>query len=468
VDIYDKLPHPFGLVRTGIAPDHQDAKLVENDFSSLLKKDIKDSGAVNFYGNVEIGKDITFPELQENYSGLIFSYGASDENVLNLPNEDNFGSFSARRFVNWYNTHIEFAENSPFMTPEFTQANTRDIVLVGNGNVAMDIARLLTKPFSQIRKLDINEKILEKFAKIKTKNIHIIARRGLVQSAFTVKELRELNRVSENNIYILRDEIANSLNENSEIEMNDNNPGERRHYIRKLELVKKLNIVDSLDEMEKIRNLDDGKVKIFFRFLLTPTEIIVDETQKHKPVKGIKFLRSHLEGKPKSQINVINDRSGYSNDNTNNKKEFLFETNLILKSIGYKVQNLFPSNLSFDKKNSTLMNKWGVLYNPEEKLYNNIFACGWVKRGAKGIVDSTLRDSYDTFNSINFNLENEKFQPKSFEKNAIRNLLEKRNVKFIDNEKWFYLNKIELERGEKLDKLREKIFNKQEFLDLVK
>lgn len=459
VDIYDKLPHPFGLVRTGIAPDHQEAKIVENDFTTLLKNK-EESGRVNFYGNVEIGKDITFAELQENYSGLIFSYGASDENVLNLANEENFGCFSSRKFVNWYNTHIEFAEKSPFMTPEFNLGNTRDVVLIGNGNVAMDIARLLTKPFSEVRKFDINEKILEKFRQNKTKNIHIVARRGLVQSAFTVKELRELNKVSENNIYILRDEIANSLNENSEIEMNDNNPGERRQYARKLDLVKKLNIVDSLDEMERIRNMDDGKVKIFFRFLLTPTEIMVDESKENKPVKGIKFLRSHLEGKPNSQVNVVDDSTS--------KNEFIFETPLILKSIGYKVQNLFPTNLQFDNKANTLMNKWGVLYDTKEKLYNNIFACGWVKRGAKGIVDSTLRDSYDTFNSINFNLENEKFQPKNFEPNAIRDLLEKRNVKYIDNERWFYVDKIELERGKKLEKLREKIFNRQEFLDLIK
>jgi NADPH-dependent glutamate synthase beta subunit-like oxidoreductase len=437
---------------------------VENDFSSLLKNKNKETGLVNFYGNVEIGKDITFSELQENYSGLIFSYGACDENILNIPNEENFGSFSARKFVNWYNTHIDYVENSPFMTPEFDLSNINDVIIIGNGNVAMDIARLLTKPFSMIRKFDINEKILEKFAKNKVKNIHIIARRGLVQSAFTVKELRELNRASNNNIYMLREEIESSLNENSEIEMNDNNPGERRQYVRKVELVKQLNIIDSLDEMEKIQNENDGEVKIFFRFLLTPTEILVDETQEHKPVKSIKFLRSYLEGKPKNQINVINE----INKNSNKRTEFLFDTKLVLKSIGYKVQNLFPSELSFDNKNITLKNRWGVLYNTQEKLYDNIFSCGWVKRGAKGIVDSTLRDSYDTFTSIEYNLENEKIKPKIFEENTIRNLLEKRRVKFIDNEKWFYVDNIELERGKKLDKLREKIFDKKEFLDLVK
>lgn len=465
IDIYEKLPHPYGLVRTGIAPDHQDAKNVEKDFSELVKKQAGQPGSVRFHGNVEISASLSFDDLKENYSGIIFSYGANDENKLNLENEAAFGCFSARTFVNWYNGHIDYAEKSDFMSDAFDLSQTPDIVIIGNGNVAMDISRVLSKSYNELKGFDIPEKVLCKLARKKVRNIHIVARRGLVQSAFTVKELREISRIENVDVYVLRDEIEKSFNENSEKEMDANHASERRNYTRKLELINTLNVLDSEAQMEQIRKTDNGRKNVFLRFLLTPVKIDVNaEPNGTNKVKGIKFLRSHLEGKPNSQSAVVDG------ENKNNRKniEFYFDTNLIFKSIGYKSANIFPKSLKFDTKNNVIFNKWGVVFDPKSHLYDDVFTCGWVKRGAKGIVDSTLRDSYDTVNSINHLLELGKLMPKIPDNKGIIEKLEKQNITVFTNEKWNLIDKIELERGVKMKKVREKIINFEEMKNLIK
>lgn len=470
IDLYEKLPHPYGLVRTGIAPDHQDAKHVEHDFSQLIKKDAG-TGRVNFYGNVRIGENLSFEDLKENYSGIIFSYGASGENKLNLENEDVFGCFSSRNFVNWYNGHIEYAEKSDFMSRNFDLGDKEleDIVIIGNGNVAIDIARILSKSYNQLKPFDIPEKILEKLSRNRIKNIHIVARRGLVQSSFTVKEMRELSHMENVKIYVLREEIASSLNTNSETEMTDAlTPSERRQFSRKLELIKSLNILDNEAQIEEIKNdsnfkSDPLKKNIFLRFLLTPAKIEVDKSNANvKKVKGIKFLRSYLEGKPNSQVSIVDKAADLT------KKEFFFQTGLIFKSIGYRCSNIFPNFLGFDNKQHTILNESGVVFDNKKNLYDDIFTSGWVKRGTKGIVDSTLRDASDTVTSINFFLQNDKLRPKNPDTRGIINKLESQNVLIFNNEKWNLIDKIELERGAKLKKLREKIINLEEMKSLVK
>ena len=459
IDLYEKLPHPYGLIRTGIAPDHQDSKNVEKDFSELIKNNNNQCGKVNFYGNVNIGKDLSFEDLKSNYSGIIFSYGADDENKLNIQNEDSFGCFSARKFVNWYNGHIKYSENSEFMTHNFNLGNYEDVVIIGNGNVAMDISRILSKDYNALKNFDIPEKILEKLSQNKIHNIHIVARRGIIQSAFTVKELREISRIENVNIYLLREEVENSMNINSEKEMDAESPSDRRQYIRKVDLLKTFNILENEDQINDIRKNKKGK-NIFLRFLLTPNKIDTETNDfNFTKVKGIKFLRSSLDGEPNNQTAIVNKSV--------KKSEYYFETSLILKSIGYKSKNIFPENIKFDNSNNVILNKWGVVYDNKSNLYDNVFACGWVKRGAKGIVDSTLRDSYDTANSINYLLESGKLEPKTPCHKGILDKLAKNNVVLFDNEKWNYIDKIELERGVKLNKIREKIISLDEMKKLI-
>ena len=294
IDFYEKLPHPFGLVRNGVSPDHQDVKKVISDFSQILE-----NKNVKFFGNVEVGKDIKLQELQRNYSGVILSYGADGENLLDLENENKIGCFSARNFVNWYNGHIKHSNDSDINKIDFSRV--KDVVIIGNGNVAIDVARLLAKEEKDLRHLDIPEHVLDRLRNSSLKNIHIVARRGLMQAAFTIKEVRELSKIPGINLVVLKEEIENSLNERSLEELDSTIPAERRHLERKIEFVKKFIILDKYDQKTFIHYLKIRR-NVFFRFILAPSEIHVDRLPDSSgKVDAISLNKTRLVGKTFSQ-----------------------------------------------------------------------------------------------------------------------------------------------------------------------
>lgn len=442
IDVYEKMPHPYGLVRTGVAPDHQDVKNVEKDFAQLMieKK-------IRFLGNVTVGKDIQLKDLHQNYSGLILSYGADSENELNLPNENKIGSFSARNFVNWYNGHLYYFNQSQFNQVDFSRI--QDVVIIGNGNVAIDVARILSKSVEELQKYDIPESILEKLSKSRIKNIHIVARRGVVQGAFTVKELRELSRVKGVNMNVFTKEVEYSFNINSEEEMNAITPQERRHFTRKIELIKTFNFID---RVENIKTSDKNSKNIFLRFLLSPYQINVDDKDK---VENIIFKRSHLEGTPYHQVSV--------------KDEELVKlsTSLIFKSIGYKSVPLF-NEISFDSKNNVIKHSDGICYDRDGNLISDVFTVGWVKRGAKGIIDSTLRDSYNTAESIFAAIVNDKLKYRTPDYNGIVQSIKNKNIFTFSWEDWKKVEDYELEEGIKNNKIREKLMSLEKMIEIAK
>ncbi|KAL8163258.1 UNVERIFIED_CONTAM: hypothetical protein K2H54_015972 [Gekko kuhli] len=180
VDIYEKLPVPFGLVRFGVAPDHPEVKNVINTFTQTARSD-----RCSYYGNVTVGKDITVKELQKAYHAVILSYGAEDNRTLGIPGEDLAGVYTARAFVGWYNGLPENRDLKPDLSSETA-------VVLGHGNVALDVARILLSPLEILRKTDITEDSLAILARSKVKRVCLVGRRGPLQVAFTIKELREM------------------------------------------------------------------------------------------------------------------------------------------------------------------------------------------------------------------------------------------------------------------------------------
>lgn len=179
VDLLDALPTPYGLVRSGVAPDHPEVKSVVNDFEQVAA-----DPRVSFLGNVRLGKDLSLDELRSMYNGVVLAYGAASDRTLGIPGEDLKGVVPARSFVNWYNGHPDFRNFAPNLDVE-------DVVIIGQGNVAIDCARILTKTVAELQSTDISEHALEALSKSKVKRVHVIGRRGHVQAAFTMKELRE-------------------------------------------------------------------------------------------------------------------------------------------------------------------------------------------------------------------------------------------------------------------------------------
>lgn len=442
IDFYEKLPHPFGLVRTGVAPDHQDVKNVMNDFSQIL-----DDQKVRFIGNIEVGKDLSIEDLLENYSAVILAYGADSENSLNLPNENTFGCFSARNFVNWYNGHVKYSKSSPFNLIDFSAI--KDVVIIGNGNVAIDIARFLSEDANNLAKYDVPDNILDKIRNSSVKNISIVGRRGIIQSAFTVKELRELSKLENVKMFLYKEEFESSLNEISKKEMDALNPAERRHYTRKVELLKTFNFVNSENEITSSNK--EGEKNIVLRFLLAPKEILVEQEK----VTQIQFTKTKLSGNAHSQ-------TAERTDNT-----LSLRADLILKSIGYKTVQLFDK-FSFDNSKNVVANLDGVVYDKDGKLLPNVFTVGWAKRGAKGIIDSTLRDSYNTASSIIANVENKVLVHKIPDYEKLMKKVTDNGVVPINYDQWKLINKFELMQGTQKGKIRDKLIDLGSMFDVIK
>ena len=171
VDMYEALPVPFGLVRFGVAPDHDDTKNVTNQFTR-----IGSSERFSFVGNVNVGTDIPLSVLQQRYSAVVLTYGCQSDNQLQMPGADLSGVHSARAFVNWYNGHPDFADLAPDLSCE-------EAAIVGNGNVAVDVARVLLQPLDELRTTDIARHALDQLAESKIRRVHMIGRRGPAQVA---------------------------------------------------------------------------------------------------------------------------------------------------------------------------------------------------------------------------------------------------------------------------------------------
>jgi adrenodoxin-NADP+ reductase len=427
IDFYEKLPHPYGLVRTGVAPDHQEVKNVEKDFKQLLE-----DSRVRFLGNINIGKDLPLEILQKNYSSIILAYGADSENPLGIKNENASGFYSARNLVSWYNGHVLYSSTSEFNRVNFSEIS--DVVIIGNGNVAVDISRMLSKPINDLKHFDMPESVIEKLSNSKVKNIHIVARRGLQHAAFTVKEMRELSKLEGVKMFVYKDEIENIIDfiEDTTSIL----PSERRHLTRKIDLVKSFNIIDKNDSI----NLDlNNRKNIFLRFLLTPQEIMTNSSNQ---AQGIKFT-------------------------TKNNNEEILSSQLILKSTGYKGVKIFD-NLSFNKTNCTVDNLNGMAYYDQDHLLSdNIFCVGWIKTGAKGVIDSTLRDSHDTAESIHRAISRDQIKEKCPDYKSILEYLKKNNVVTVSYDDWKKIDRYEIEEGRKLNKIREKIVDLNKMLSFV-
>mmetsp|Transcript_33418 Transcript_33418/g.51290 ORF Transcript_33418/g.51290 Transcript_33418/m.51290 type:complete len:239 (-) Transcript_33418:724-1440(-) len=224
VDIYDRNPHPFGLIRTGVAPDHQAMKKIERDFSSVFTQF---PGKVAFFGNVWVGDKInetqedydiaknhsadgtvTVDQLRENYSGVILAHGALKDRQLGLPNESARGILSSRRVVNWYTGSLD---NDLDLEREFNLEQAKNISVIGSGNIFCDIARQLLKDPSELHPTDMPSSVVEYLKGSKVENIQSFTRRGINHVAFTTKEIREISRVAGIELYMMKDEVQRSM-----------------------------------------------------------------------------------------------------------------------------------------------------------------------------------------------------------------------------------------------------------------
>jgi len=430
IDIYEKFPAPYGLVRYGVAPDHPEMKVITKKFEILAT-----NPQVTFTGNVEIGKHITVSELLRHYHAVVLAYGAGDERKLNIPGEELKGVHSARKFVGWYNGDPSMSKQEY----DFSQVDTA--MVIGQGNVALDVARLLlrTNPNKDLKDTDIILPAIKVLEESKIKNVHIIGRRGPVQASFTNKELREILYLDNVDVNIQPENIF----EDGFLPKEDITEMEKeRAKKRMIALMKKKN------GRKKNNNPTSMNKNLVLHYLKTPVRVIGSSDGK---VTGIELEK-----------NILSGEAGNRKAVGTGVKEVI-QCGVIFTSIGYKSLPI-GADVPFDTEK-------GLIPNQNGRVKEGLYVSGWVKRGPSGIIGTNKYDAEETVASIVQDLESERtksnFNEKEGRKQALE-ILKSRGAHPVSWGEWKYLDEEELNRGKKIGKgEREKIRELDEMMSIL-
>jgi ferredoxin/flavodoxin---NADP+ reductase len=340
VDLYEALPTPFGLVRAGVAPDHPKIKSVTRVYEKTATHE-----AFRFFGGITLGTDITREDLLERYHAIVYAVGTATDNRLGIPGEDRPGSHSATEFVAWYNGHPEFADH------DFDLSATRAVV-VGNGNVALDVARMLVLDPDEVATTDCADHAVEALAAAQVHDVIVLGRRGPAQAAFTTPELRELGELTRADVVVAPFEVDDD----------------------ELDSAAKRN-VDVLRDYAQ-REPSGKQRRLELRFLTSPVEILGEG--EDGPVTGVRVVTNRLE----------NGRAVPTGE------EAVIACGLVLRSIGYRGTPL--PGVPFDAKRGLIRNEGGRVIGEQGEACAGEYAVGWVKRGPSGVIGTNKKDAADT------------------------------------------------------------------------
>ena len=418
--IFDALYCPYGLVRSGVAPDHYKIKEVIKLFDKTLAKE-----QITFLGNVHIGKDLTINEIREYFSAVIICTGAHKDRKLNIEGEDLTEVTNATNFVGWYNSHPWFQNFSiPF--------DKEKVYVIGQGNVAIDVSRILLKDPRKLETTDISQVVLEKLKSSKIKEVHLIGRRGPLEAAFTDKELKELGELDDVFVEVRKDDLILS--------------NEEAQYLESAPKTLKSNFEILKQFSEKTYCGEKKRLKI--RFFLSPLQFFSKNEDAPKNSLGsILLCKNRLEGQIGSKKAIAT------------AEEFNEDVDIVLKSIGYKGENL--ENLPWDESRGTFIHEAGLIIDGSYQLYTS----GWIKRGPSGVIGTNKADSFETVQTLINNFD--KLPNPNKNLNEIYSLLLKKNIQPINFQDWKKLDNEEITRGKGIAS-RVKFNSNQEALSFLK
>lgn len=418
VDILDQLPTPFGLVRSGVAPDHPETKNVEHQFTEVAR-----NPQTTFLGNIRVGTDVQLAQLRELYSGVVLAYGAESDRKLSIPGEEAAGVLPARRFVWWYNGHPVGADE------QIDLSNVRSVAVLGIGNVALDCARVLMSAPELLEASDIAEHALLQLRNSNVQDVHIIARRSHSQAACTPKELREIIGVAGPN---LRFNTMEAIQQTVESVTKSQAAPDR---IRK-------RLQEIFRKAAKAANPQAGSRQLHFDFLRSPRQILKNCDGRAQQVRtAVMALHTTAEGQ------VVARPTGDHED---------ISADLVLVSIGYK--SIPIPGAAFDEAAGVIMNRGGRVLDKNGQVLDGVYACGWLSRGPSGIIGTNLQNALQVATTIGEDTSQLKIVRKdNSPTDTLIRTLAARGVRVTTFADWETINAAELKAGRRRGKSREKL-----------
>lgn len=418
IDLFDSLPAPYGLIRYGVAPDHPRIKGIVNSLQEML-----DGGHIRFYGNVTFGRDLKLDDIKEHYHAVIFATGAIKDADLHIPGIELDGSYGAADFVAWYDGHPDYPRTWPL--------DAQEVAVLGNGNVALDVARVLAKHPLDMLLTDIPANVYEGLKRSPVTDVHVFGRRGPAQIKFTPIELRELGEIEDVDI-VLYDEDFPEGWFNPEAEGVTN-----QHKVM-------ARIIEGWREEQHERAGSPASRRLHLHFFSSPVEI----TGSGK-VEGIKFERTEL------------NPDGSSVHGTG---EFVqYPVQAVYRAIGYFGSEL--PEVPFDEKYGVIRNQGGRVTTADGTQVAGLYATGWVKRGPVGLIGHTKSDATETIENLLADLD-QFVDPSNGDTSALLAKLAERGVHHTDWAGWLKLNAHELALGaadtSEVERERVKVVDREE------
>lgn len=421
VDMFERLPTPWGLVRAGVAPDHPKIKAVTRRYEKTAAKE-----GFRFFGHVEVGGELPVEELRRHYHAVIYAFGASGDRKLGIPGEDLPGSHSSTEFVAWYNGHPDYADH-------WFDLTARTAVVVGNGNVALDVARMLALPRETLARTDVADHALEALASSSIREVIVLGRRGPAQAAFTTPELIELSELADADVIVDPADMELDPASARAVEQAD------AQVKRKIEVLRDYAATPP-------RGADR---RIVLRFFASPLEIVGSDK-----VEAIRIARTELvEGDDGSLRAVVTDA------------EETIPCQLVFRSVGYRGTPL--PGVPFDERSATIPNDQGrVLEAPGGAQRPGEYVSGWIKRGPSGIIGTNKRDSQETVDALLADYAAGKVPaPAVDDPDAIVGVLAERAPSYIEYSHWEAIDHAERSAGEPQGRPRVKLVRREHLLE---
>ena len=403
IDLIDRLPTPFGLIRGGVAPDHQTTKNVTKKYEKTALQE-----QVRYFGNVEVGRDISLEELREIYDAVVLAIGAPRDRKLNIPGEDKEGVFGSADFVGWYNAHPDFRDLNPDL-------NVSSAAVIGVGNVAIDIARLLVRTREELSTADIPDYAERAILESPIEDVHILGRRGPIEAKFTNVELREMGKLAQSVPVVDAGQLPEDAGELPD--------REKRLKEKNLETLRQFSE----------RKPDELQKRVHFSFYAAPVEILGGDR-----VEGLRLERTRIE-------------SGRA---VGTGEFFEIECGLVVAAIGYLADPF--EGTPYDEKG-------GIIPNDDGRVDDGLYVAGWIKRGPTGVISSNRPDGVAVAGHIQQDFGADGSKPG---RAGLENLLKERSIRVVSYADWKKIEAAETENAEG-DHPRKKFVTIQDMLDVL-